>query len=196
MGEFIVKEKKEALRKKMKATLNRMKNDEYNELGKQAADALFETEEWKNADTVGITISRGKELDTSYIIKKAWEDRKKVAIPKCLAKTKEMDFRVFTDYSQLEIVYYGLQEPKIDETTAVIPDQIDLLIVPGLIYDKRGYRIGFGGGYFDRYLVNYPNAKITIAFDIQVVERIPTEQFDLPVQKIITDKRVIETNGH
>lgn len=191
-----MKQQKEALRKKMKATLNRMKNEEYKELSGKVAGVLFTTDEWKNADTIGITVSRGKELDTSYIIRKAWEEGKNLAIPKCIHKTKEMDFRLFTDYSQLEIVYFGLQEPKVETTTAVSPNQIDLLIVPGLIYDEKGYRIGFGGGYFDRYLANYRNNTITLAFDLQVVDEIPKEDFDLPVQKIITDKRVIQSNGY
>lgn len=191
-----MKEQKEVLRKKMKASLNRMKHDEYNELSKQIANGLFDTDEWKNAEIIGITISRGKEIDTSYIIRKAWEVGKQIAIPKCLPKTKGMDFRIFSDYKELEIVYYGLQEPKVEETNSVLPNQIDLLIVPGLIYDERGYRIGFGGGYFDRYLSTYPNETITLAFDLQVVKEIPNEAFDLPVQKIITDKKVIQTNDN
>jgi 5-formyltetrahydrofolate cyclo-ligase len=191
-----MKEEKEFLRKKMKASLNKMENEVHNALSKKAADSLFLTDEWINAGIIGITISRGKELDTSYVIQKAWEDGKQVAIPKCLPKTKEMDFRVFSDYKQLEIVYYGLQEPKVEETFAVTPAQIDLLIVPGLIYDERGYRIGFGGGYFDRYLINYQNHTATVAFEIQLVDHVPAEPFDIPVQKILTDMRVIETNGH
>jgi 5-formyltetrahydrofolate cyclo-ligase len=187
---------KEFYRKKMKANLNSLQNSEHGHLSNQIANKLFNTYEWQRANTIGVTISRGKEINTNPVIKRAWEEGKQVAVPKCLPKTKEMEFRVFSNYNQLEVVYYGLQEPKKTETTMVQPPEIDLLIVPGLIYDLKGYRIGFGGGYFDRYLVNYPNQTVALALELQLMEEIPVESFDIPVQKVVTEKRILHTNAN
>jgi len=68
------------------------------------------------------------------------------------------------------------------------------LIVPGLVFNEKGYRIGFGGGFYDRFLADYHGKTVSLAFDFQVMKEIPTESFDLPVQIIITNERVIRTD--
>ena len=105
-----------------------------------------------------------------------------------------MTFREITSFSQLEVVYYGLQEPVEEQTSAVIHNEIDLLFVPGLSFETKGYRLGHGGGYYDRYLAQYQGETVSLAFPVQVVDEIPVEPFDIPVQKIVTNKWVIETN--
>ncbi|MFC7393341.1 5-formyltetrahydrofolate cyclo-ligase [Scopulibacillus cellulosilyticus] len=152
---------------------------------------LLEQDEWNRAKTIGLTISKGREIQTKPIIEAAWQEGKTVVVPKCLPKLKQMVFRKLTSYDQLETVYYGLLEPVEERTKAVNKQDVDLLIVPGLVFDKHGYRIGHGGGYYDRFLENYDGKTCSLALDEQIKENIPIERHDLPVQKIVTPTCVI-----
>jgi 5-formyltetrahydrofolate cyclo-ligase len=81
----------------------------------------------------------------------------------------------------------GLFEPITDETLSVKKNEIDLQIVPGLVFSDEGYRIGFGGGYYDRYMSDYNGATLSLAFVTQTSHKIPVEGHDIPVSKIITE---------
>ncbi|MDW0112256.1 5-formyltetrahydrofolate cyclo-ligase [Sporosarcina saromensis] len=155
-------------------------------------EQLCLTEVFKAASTVGITISRYPEIDTRTIIEHAWALGKRVAVPRCNPSTKEMDFRIINSYDDLEVVYMNLQEPIIDRSVSVRPDEIDLQVVPGVVFAKDGYRIGYGGGYYDRYLCAFQGNTLSLAFDLQVVEKIPIETYDQPVGKIITETAIID----
>ncbi|MFL6562555.1 MAG: 5-formyltetrahydrofolate cyclo-ligase, partial [Bacillus sp. (in: firmicutes)] len=100
--------------------------------------------------------------------------------------------RTLNEFSQLESVFYGLFEPKEEVTKEVDADRIDLMIVPGLAYTKEGYRLGFGGGYYDRYLQNYHGMTISLAFTDQLVPQFLVEEHDVPVSQIITNHGVIK----
>jgi len=178
------------IREKLKSELAKLDLPIYEDLSYQIALNLFNDLGWKQAKTIGITVSRPPEVDTFQIIPKAWEQGKQVVIPKCLPKTKEMEFRILEKFSQLERVYFNLYEPIVDKTKKVDPNQIDLLIVPGLAFNSSGYRLGFGGGYYDRFLKHYNNETVSLAFPQQLVEEIPVEAHDLPVGKIITSQGV------
>lgn len=182
---------KKQLRKEMKDKLKKLSFPLYEDLSYQIATQLYNDQLWQNAETIGITISRKPEVDTFQLIRKAWEQGKKIAIPKCHPCSKELEFRSLTRFSQLEMVYSNLYEPNVSETSVVSYQEINLLIVPGLAYTQSGYRIGFGGGYYDRYLQVYKGNSLSLAFSFQVVPEIPLEPHDLPVSKLITDEGVI-----
>jgi 5-formyltetrahydrofolate cyclo-ligase len=183
---------KESIRKEMKETLARLTKPLYEDYSYSIASRLYEDEDWKQAKVIGITISKKPEVDTYQIIKRAWEIGKQVVVPKCNPKEKKMAFRTITDFSQLETVYYGLFEPIEAVTKEVSSDGIDLIIVPGLAYTREGYRLGFGGGYYDRYLLNYSGKTLSLAFADQLVPKFPVENHDIPVSKIITNDEVIK----
>lgn len=143
---------------------------------------------WRQADIIGITISHGFEWNTNPIIETAWRYGKKVCVPKCRPKERQLDFYIITSYDQLEVVYYNLQEPIPHKTEKISKHKIDLLIVPGLLFDRKGYRIGFGGGYYDRFLTDFRNTKLSLAATMQIIEEIPADPFDIPVDDIITEK--------
>jgi 5-formyltetrahydrofolate cyclo-ligase len=104
-----------------------------------------------------------------------------------------LSFHKITQFSQLESVFYGLFEPIIDQTIEVRHEDIDLLIVPGLAYTRDGFRLGFGGGYYDRYLPQYKGKSISLAFHFQVIPHFPLEEHDIAVSKLITNEEVIKT---
>ncbi|WP_176483694.1 MULTISPECIES: 5-formyltetrahydrofolate cyclo-ligase [Bacillus] len=186
-----MKEIKNKLRKEMKAKLKCYTEQEHTNMSTYIQKHLFETKQWQDAKTIGITVSRFPEVRTDEIIEKAWNEGKKIAVPKCNPTSSTMDFYEIVSFHELEVVYFGLREPIVSKTKYVPPSEIDLIIVPGLIFDKEGYRIGFGGGYFDRYLQKFHGRKISLAFYTQVNEEVPRESFDIPVEAIITNEGVL-----
>ena len=183
-----MKDDKVNMRKEIMANLAGLDKPMYEHLSYEIASTLYKDSLWKSAQTIGITISRFPEVDTYQIIRKAWEEGKQIAIPKCLPKNREMVFRELTQFNQLESVYSGLLEPIEAETKEVSMNDIDLLIVPGLAFTKEGYRLGFGGGYYDRYLLRFKGETIALAFESQLVSHLPVESHDLPIGKIIITK--------
>ena len=148
---------------------------------------LFLHNDWNKAKTIGVTVSRGREVDTKTIIEKAWRDGKRVVVPKCDPESNTMIFRKIDTYHQLETVFFGLMEPIESETISVEPDDIDLMIVPGICFDRKGYRIGYGGGYYDRYLKEYQGVTISLAFSFQLLNSLPRETHDVPIEGLITE---------
>jgi 5-formyltetrahydrofolate cyclo-ligase len=174
-------------RKKMKQQLVLMEKEERREKSQQIANYLFQTKQWKSCKSMGITVSRNFELDTSLIIEAAWNNGITVCVPKCYSKDKQMEFRAIQSYDQLENVYMDLYEPIVDQTNVILSEDIDLLIVPGLVFDRSGYRIGYGGGYYDRYLAGYSGTTISLAYQSQLMDLLPHEKFDVPVEQVITE---------
>lgn len=183
--------KKIDLRNEMKEKLAALEQPEYEQYSYMIANQLFKQPMWIDAETIGITISRKPEVDTWQIIRKGWELGKRIVVPKCEPSTKEMTFRVLTTFTQLEKIYYHLFEPIEKETEAVAQKEIDLLLVPGLLFCQNGFRIGFGGGYYDRYLTTFTGKTASLAFSFQVVEKLPVEDHDIPVQTIMTEKSIL-----
>jgi 5-formyltetrahydrofolate cyclo-ligase len=184
---------KNAIRQEMKETLGKLSKPTYEDYSYKIACRLFEQEDWLAAQSVGITISRFPEVDTYQIIRKAWELGKAVAVPKCDPLTKRLTFRTITEFSQLESVFYGLFEPIPERTAAIEANQLDLLIVPGLAYRKDGFRLGFGGGYYDRFLTDFSGKTLSLAFNEQIISDFPVKDHDIPVAKIITPDKVINS---
>ena len=183
---------KKVLRQEIKARLAAMKVEEREEKTKQIHHSLFCLQEWKEARIVGVTISIANEIDTFLIIQRAWDEGKQVAAPKCLPETKELTFHLLTSYSELEDSFYGLKEPNPEKTKTISGGKIDFLLVPGLLYDRSGYRIGYGGGYYDRFLAKAKPFTCVLAYSQQLMSQpLPHEDFDIPVDRIITEQEVI-----
>ncbi|MEG0496886.1 MAG: 5-formyltetrahydrofolate cyclo-ligase [Carnobacterium sp.] len=151
--------------------------------------ALFDTSEWMNAKTIATTMSQKLELDTSIIIKKAWSENKIVVLPRA-KKDRKMDFVVYTKDTPMELSSFGLEEPAHD-LMAISKSEIDLIVVPGLAYCKSGFRIGFGGGYYDRFLVDYDGETISLVLDEQQIDLFKVDSFDIPIKHLITTKKTI-----
>ncbi|WNF37765.1 5-formyltetrahydrofolate cyclo-ligase [Bacillaceae bacterium IKA-2] len=175
------------LRNEMKQRLLKMKETDYILFCSEIKNKLLQSKEWDEATTIGITIATKREIDTIPIIEAGWKQGKQIVVPKCFPKEKKLNFYQINSFLEVEDSFYSLKEPITTLTPFVNKEQIDLVIVPGLIFDKEGYRIGFGGGYYDRYLNGYHNDTIALAFDFQLVDEVPKEAYDIPVRKIITN---------
>lgn len=183
---------KKSIRTEVREVLSQITKQTYEDYSYTIACQLFKEQEWKQAQVVGVTVSKYPEVDTYQIIRKAWETGKQVVVPKCIPAEKKLVFRTITEFSQLECVFHGLLEPIEALTKAVKPGEIDLLIVPGLAYTREGCRIGFGGGYYDRYLPHFSGHTLSLAFPEQLIPHFPADEHDIPVQKIITVNEVIK----
>lgn len=187
--------KKEEWRKAMKETLQNMPDDTFQQYCTNIYAKLFKEEVWEKANTIGITLSINREVETRQIIEKAWEMNKLVAVPKSIPQLHELTFYSIQSYRQIEKGYANIMEPNPSISKKVEKNKIDLLFVPGLVFDKNGFRIGYGGGYYDRFLQQFQNETISLAFDCQIVTELPHEEFDLPVNRIISEKKVIVIEG-
>lgn len=137
---------------------------------------------YQEAKTIATYLSFPHEFQTQELIEQALKDGKKVLIPKTYPKGR-MDFVVYHP-QQLVKTSFGLLEPQGD-LKVVEPSQIDLIHVPGLVFTREGYRIGYGGGYYDRYLEHFTGQSLSTIYPFQVQE-FNSEDHDIPVQEVLT----------
>ena len=167
---------------------NSLPKDEILEKNKKIHDKLFGLEQYKKSRTIMFFVSFSIEVDTNGMIKEALMN-KMVVVPKVMHH--EIEPSVIIDLDNLIPSKIGILEPI--EAMKIAYKNIDLVLVPGIVFDKEGHRIGYGFGYYDKFLAKVPKAvKIGLAFDFQVVDKIPKETHDIPVDFIVTDKGVVE----
>ncbi|MBD3858865.1 5-formyltetrahydrofolate cyclo-ligase [Bacillus sp. 28A-2] len=179
---------KKELRRQTLAKLDQMSTEEFKQNTILLYEHLFQLTAWKQAETIGLTMSRGKEVPTRPLMEKAWEEGKTVCVPTCFPKTKEMTFYEYTPQTKMISRYFGLSEPDPESSVAVHKEAIDLIIVPGVCFDQQGYRIGYGGGYYDRYLADYDGVTLALCLSLQQIEHVPAETHDIPVSIMISEK--------
>lgn len=139
------------------------------------------TEAYKNAKSIYGYMSYNQEVRTLPILKQALRDGKRVAIPKCYGS--EMRFIWMEDFSQTA-PNRGIPEPIADGPVADDPSA--LILMPGMAFDAAGHRIGYGGGYYDKFLAQEPNhPTVALCYDFQVLEHLDTEEFDIPVDLVL-----------
>lgn len=147
---------------------------------------LFETDIWQTAQTIGTTISNPIELPTGGIIERALQDNKQVYLPKTMPH-RQMAFLEYPGHSQLVKNSFRLLEPAYDETK--MNQAVDLMIVPGVAFAQDShYRVGFGGGYYDRFLANYRGHTVALVPQVMNFETAnwPVEDFDIAIDYLIT----------
>jgi 5-formyltetrahydrofolate cyclo-ligase len=159
------------------------------EKSKKIKKLLFSLPEYKKAKTVLFYVSTGNEVSTIEMIKAALKE-KVVAVPKTNKKNKNLIISKIKSFSELKEGAFGILEPA--KINKIGIKDIDLIIVPGVAFDSACARIGHGGGYYDRLLYKTKAPKIGLAFEAQIAKKIPCEKHDVRVDKVITEKRVIE----
>lgn len=176
---------KGVIREQMKKKRSELSEKEYKQLSDVICKKLLKHLLFQEAQSVGFYMSMNQEVDTRKAIEYALLARKTVAIP----KLRDSMFDHVKISSLKDIVTDKIQQPKGSE----IVDPIECLIVPGLAFDRRGFRIGYGKGGYDRFLAESESPSIGLAFEFQLLKEIPTEEHDMPVDYIITEKGVIST---
>lgn len=145
---------------------------------------LVESREWKGATTIAVTLSRFPEVNTDLIIRTAWQAKKTIAIPYS-GPSRQLSFYEYTPETKLEKSKFGLWEPA-DRESPLQKTGLDFILVPGLAFSQEGYRIGFGGGYYDRYLEAFSGMTASLLYPFQIDEQVSSliEPFDIPIQKL------------
>lgn len=187
---------KKTIRRNILSKRGALGNEERLSLSRKAFSTLKSTEYYKNAKNIFIFISFGTEIDTHEFIKEGIIEGKNMLVPLTIHESRDMKPSLVKDFdTELEPGYFNILSPKEEFLRFVDPMEIDLVIVPGAAFDRRGYRVGYGGGFYDRFLsqkVRKDVPKIAIGFDLQIIEEVPIEEFDFPVDYIITEKEIID----
>jgi 5-formyltetrahydrofolate cyclo-ligase len=149
---------------------------------------------YEKARTVMFYLSYSFEVITDFMINSAFGDGKAVIVPAIKnSGDGKMHAVKISSLEDAGLSVYGIRQPEINSSNIVEKDNIDLVFVPGLAFDVKGYRTGYGKGYYDRWLKGVPSEKtVGLAYDFQITNQLPTEKHDLPVGIIITEKRVIQ----
>ncbi len=158
-------------------------------LSKEIADKLTGLCEYKNAKNILAYASFGSEVETKELMSRILADGKSLFLPKCEVKTKELQAIKTNDLHTLKKGAYGIAEPSGEVAD---PCAIDLVIVPLVGFDRTLARLGYGGGYYDRFLPKTGAKCIAIAFSRQEIREIPREETDILMDMIVTEKEVIK----
>ena len=152
-------------------------------------------EVFRQAKTIHIFISKTDEPDTSPIIESAWESGKTVAVPCVVPESFELFHSQLKSFEDLSSGALGVLEPSPEGRIAMNPESFDLVIIPGVAFDRQGGRLGYGKGYYDRFLEQTAAFRLALAFNFQVFEKVPTEKHDVPMNGILTESGIIEVNN-
>jgi len=180
---------KHKIRKKIKEILKTHSELEKSEKSDIIKNRLFNEEEFKKAKVVMFYASLKDEVDTFPMIDEALETGKRVCVPVILKEEKRLIAGEIKDRREdLESQHFGIYQPKRDRVKEVPLKDIDLVVVPGIAFDRKNVRLGRGHGYYDKFLCGLSDHTRTIglAFSFQVVEELPRNPHDIPVWKTIT----------
>ena len=176
---------KSELRKQVLHEMKALSQEQKQAIDQALNERLLQHPFYQEAKVIATYLSFPHEFQTQELIEQALRDGKKVLIPKTYPKGR-MDFVVY-DPQQLVKTSFGLLEPQGD-LEVVDASQIDLIHVPGLAFTTEGYRIGYGGGYYDRYLKHFSGNTLSTVYPCQIRDFIP-EDHDIPVQEVLIDER-------
>ena len=173
---------KKALRSQIRDQKRAMTDEQINQLSSELATRFFKTEQYKNAKTIYGYLPYNQEVRTVPILEQALRDGKAVAVPKVVGD--QMVFVLMDDLSKVEKGYAGIPEPVADGPIA--DDPRALVLMPGLAFDPFGHRIGYGGGFYDRFLEQEPeHPTVALCYGFQMLPVLETEAHDIPVDLVV-----------
>lgn len=185
-----IQKNKEKARKEILKKLRSQTREEILQKSEIIKKKLFELAEFKKARCVVYFLSMDFEVDTHRMVDESIQMGKIVGVPVVVKGEKELIISRINDRTtQLEEGPYGLKQPKAEDVMPISPAEIDLVLVPGLVFDRDGNRLGRGKGYYDRFLEKLPKCARTIGlvFDFQVAEAVPVLPHDIPVHALLTN---------
>lgn len=159
-------------------------------IDKSVYERLQTMPEWQKAQRVFIYVSVKQEIDTCMALEWLLARGKQVYVPRC-KPGGVMEAVEIRSISELQPAPFGLLEPPV-HITAVEPGKLDFVVVPCLLCDKEGYRVGYGGGYYDRYLPQTGAVTVCLCEENHLIENVPRERYDIPVEWAVTESRVIQ----
>lgn len=181
---------KKELRAKYKAIRRGMDADLKEQCDRKIARRLMNLWQYRESDTILFYVSTPIEVDTHYAIQCTLEAGKKVAVPRCVPNTYEMDFYYIKSMDDLEPGTFGVLEPNVEKCEKMTDFSKGLCVVPALSFDRAGFRLGYGKGYYDRFLVRFHGQTAGICYESCIRTSLPRGRYDEPVNYVITEKRM------
>jgi 5-formyltetrahydrofolate cyclo-ligase len=181
----------------MLARRNSIERAQLDYLSSKISQTVFKLREFKVATTVSTYISTGSEVRTEEIVAWCLAQGKRVIIPVTDRANRRLIFsELRAPAKELEPGTFGILEPKPEFLRPIPLEEAQVVLVPGIAWNLHGYRIGYGGGYYDRTInsIRSPLLTIGLAYEFQIISRIPTTRHDRAVHKIVTERRVINTH--
>ena len=181
-------ESKKDIRKKIFAERKLHTDEQIEAMSRTITDKVTALPAFKNADRILVYADYNHEVVTEYLIKEAWKAGKEVAVPKVVGK--DMVFYKLTDFARLEPGYFGIPEPVSGE---IVNWSKALMIMPGVAFDRANHRVGYGGGFYDRYLEKMPEdcEKAILCRESLMCDEIPTEEHDERMDLVISEHGII-----
>ncbi len=183
-----IKAEKTELRKTFglsRAKLDREKKLDYDA---EIQSRVLALREYIDTDIVFTYVSLDTEASTIGLIYAAWANGKRVAVPRCDPKTTQMEFYIINSFDDLETGQYNIPEPIAERCEKVTDFSHGLCVVPGLSFDAEGYRLGYGRGYYDRFLKQFRGTSVGLCYSSYVKFKLPRSEYDMPVDIISTER--------
>lgn len=183
--------RKQDIRRIIKTKREELNKDLKGQLDESIKNRFIESEHFEKSNIIFIYVNMDSEINTIDIIKEALRRGKRVAVPKVLPVEKEMVALEIESLLDLnESGSYGILEPGIDKRD--VSEEVDLVVLPGLAFEENGYRIGYGGGFYDKFLNKHKDIdKVALCYNFQIISKIPKEDYDQRVDVIMTESKTI-----
>ena len=181
---------KRELRAEFKAARKALKPEEQADKDRRILEKLVSLPEYQQAELVLTYVSTAIEVDTCALIRRALADGKRVAVPRCTPGKIDMKFYLIGSLSELEPGAFGVLEPNPEKSRELRRYDRSVCILPGLGFDLEGYRLGYGKGYYDRFLSRYPGKNVGVCYNICMKTLLPHGRYDKMVDVLVTEKFV------
>ncbi len=184
-----IRKYKQSIRENSKQRRSTMDPELKKSLDRKIAKNVRQLREYPSAKTLLVYVSTPIEVDTKTIIENAWADGKKVAVPRCIPDTRNMEFHYISSFEELSPGSFSVLEPS--EHLPIVTDFSDcLMIVPGMQFDMKGYRLGYGKGYYDRYMARFSGKSAGICYSDELKLYMHHGRYDRTVDMIVTDVKI------
>lgn len=187
---------KTILRKKFANIRNSISDDARRYSSEKISDIILNMDKYFKSNSIFLYMSFGSEVETSQLAKRILSDGKILSVPLCDTKERTMCAVRITDTSMLTSGAYGIPEPRRElldcgDASIIANDNIDIAIVPALAFDRNRMRLGYGGGYYDKFLRDFRGFSIGIAFSECITDALPADKFDCAVDRVICPEEMI-----
>lgn len=189
-----IREYKSSLRKKIRVKREFMSPEMKAGLDKRILNNITKLRQYNLNRTILTYVSTRIEVDTVALIERALKDKKRVAVPRCVDNSREMEFYYITSLDELEPRTFGVLEPIKEKCELLTDYSKGLCIVPGLAFDFQGYRLGYGKGYYDRFLGRFAGDTVGVCYSSCVKWKLVHGHYDKNVKLLVTEKYIRRTD--
>ena len=179
---------KQLLRQRMKTRRQALSEAQRQAYAQRMLEHLTQWERFRSLTLLHTFLSLPEEPCTQEIVEYCWQAGKKVAVPIVEKGVTTLEHSLLSSWSHVEAGPLGILQPKLEFRETVSLEQIALILVPGLAFDRQGGRLGYGGGFYDRFLPQTQGFRLGVAFHFQLLEQVPQSQHDLPMDGILTEE--------